>query len=749
MKKLLLITLFLISIVANAQKLDFKYEKDSLRQTQIISKLAKDLLTKYKSDTLTTYLDNKFRVQIAAGQYQDALNSLDSLKGFYRKDQGAFADIIGFAYNVYLKTKIKAQKTETLFSENYTTVLNETYSQIEESFREYVPEYFSNTVETAEQKYTDYLIDIKDKDSLTINEALKLTRLLATIKATRANPLALAILDKNEKDNYIIQDSVTITTRDNSKLSAILIRPRNAPNSLPTVFVFNIYASSRDKATAIKAAKNGYAGIVVNTRGKLQNSQSVDPFEHDAKDAYDIIDWISKQSWSNGKVGMYGGSYLGFAQWASLKYFHPALKTIVPQVAVGIGIDYPMDNNVFMSYMLRWIHYVENNNTTDIVEFRDTKKWKTLYEKWYKKGLSFRSLDSLDGRPNKTFQKWLDHPAYDDYWKNMTPQKERFSKINIPVLSITGYFDADQRGAFHYFNEHYRYNNNAEHYLLIGPYDHGGAQNRPSPIVQGYKIDSVAKIDIGALVYEWFDYTLKGGEKPKLIKDKVNYQVMGSNSWKHAASLKEMNNDVLTLYLDNTLMSEHYGLTSEKPKKKTGFIKQEIDFKDRSDYETITSTGFSKLIDTVFQKNTGISFVSPPFESEFEINGSFTGQINLEINKKDVDLFISLIEVTADNKYIRLSHFLTRASYTKDKSKRQLLKPNKKEKIPFSNTYMTSKLISKGSRLLVVVSVNKNPYYQINYGTGKDVSNETIKDARVPLKIKWFNDSFVRIPIKK
>jgi putative CocE/NonD family hydrolase len=102
-------------------------------------------------------------------------------------------------------------------------------------------------------------------------------------------------------------------------------------------------------------------GAVVNTRGKRNSNDENNPFEHESQDLYEVIDWVSKQPWSNGKVGMIGGSYVGFSQWAAVKNLHPALKTIVPQVSVGIGIDYPAQNNVFMSYMLQWIQYVTNN----------------------------------------------------------------------------------------------------------------------------------------------------------------------------------------------------------------------------------------------------------------------------------------------------------------------------------------------------------------------------------------------------
>jgi hypothetical protein len=78
-----------------------------------------------------------------------------------------------------------------------------------------------------------------------------------------------------------------------------------------------------------------------------------------------------------------------------------------------------------------------------------------------------------------------------------------------------------------------------------------------------------------------------------------------------------------------------------------------------------------------------------------------------------------------------------------------LLPSTKVESILFDKTRMASRRLSKGSRLLVTLNVNKNPYAQINYGTGKDVSDEDINDAKTPLQIKWQNDSFVKIPIWK
>ena len=114
-----------------------------------------------------------------------------------------------------------------------------------------------------------------------------------------------------------------------------------------------------------------------------------------------------------------------------------------------------------------------------------------------------------------------------------------------------------------------------------------------------------------------------------------------------------------------------------------------------------------------------------------------------------MDFSVVLYEVMPNGEYFYLSYILGRASYAKDMSVRTLLRPGKLESVSFDRTKLVSRRLSKGSRLLVIINGNKNPLAQINYGTGKDVSDESIADAKIPLKIKWFNDSYVQIPIWK
>jgi predicted acyl esterase len=328
----------------------------------------------------------------------------------------------------------------------------------------------------------------------------------------------------------------------------------------------------------------------------------------------------------------------------------------------------------------------------------------------------------------------------------MVPYKEEFAQINIPILSIDGYYNDSQISSLYYLREHVKYNKNAEHYLVIGPYGHFGAQKGGDPIINEYKVDPIAIFNTKKLTYEWFNYILKDGPKPAVLKDKINYEVMGANEWRHAPSLEKMSNSFLKLYLTNTKSKDKYLLSDKKPAK-SGYLSQEVDFANReiSNNDYYPDPIIRKELDTI----NGYFFISEPLDKPIVVNGAFEGEIKALINKKDMDIGVVLYEVMPNGEYFHLSYFLGRASYAKDITTRNLLVPNKIESIPFTNTRLVSKQLSKGSRLLVVVNVNKNAFSQLNYGTGKDVSDETIKDAKEPLKIKWYNDSFVKIPIWK
>ncbi len=548
---------------------------------------------------------------------------------------------------------------------------------------------------------------------------------------------------------FATAEDVLIKTRDGATLSATLALPDPRPaGSLPAILVFDIYANPEaSRAQAGEFAARGYAGIVAHVRGKAQSPDQVVPYEHDAGDTHAVLDWIVQQPWSDGKVGMVGGSYSGFTAWAATKRRHPALKGIAVSAAAIPGQGLPMYNNVFLSANYQWAFYVTNNKLLDEPLNADGQRWRNLTRAWFESGRPYREIDAVDGTPNPWLARWLMHPAYDKYWQAMVPYEGDFARVKIPVLTITGYYDDAQISALQYLKQHFVHGKNPEHYLVIGPYDHLGTHWRKKPeILRGYAIDPVAQIDSLELKLEFMDYVLRGGAKPALLKNTINYQVMGANVWRHTTSLGAVYGGVpMRQYFSPQKSEGMFSLVNQQPPPGP-VTTHEVDLADR----TVKFHGFHAWADPIVQGPlsyvTESLFLSQPFEAPTVISGSFTGELNVIVNKKDFDLSVTVYEAMPDGKLFHLGFALQRASYAEDPARRRLLSPGKPAKVRFETT-MVSRQMLPGSRLLVLLDANKNPMAQVNHGTGMDVSDESVKDAGDPLKIEIQGGSYLEIPL--
>jgi uncharacterized protein len=716
---------------------------DSTNLHKGIVKVSEQLLDLYaKSDWgALIYYDNVFKNQFICELNNESISTLNILRQKMGKGDTVAIKGTGFQYEVLALTRIEEKKVKSGFSLIYLATFKKLYNNLSDNAKPTASSYFSTKLSDVKVTFNNILEKVKLKDTISYDEASLLTRAYASyLVYSQSIDIGKKALFEIENDNYLIDDSILVKTKDNTEIALLFVKKREALKPLPAILEFTIYPSSTNISNARLAADNGYVGIVAFVRGKGLSKSNITLLEYDAKDVNTVIDWISKQPWCNGKVGMRGASYSGFTQWAATKYLHPALKTIVPKVSIAPGIDFIIKNGIFKLQSLKYLNYVTNNKFTD--ENSDKENWYLKYYKWYVSGCAYKGFDSLLNIRSNVFQKWITHPTYDSYWARMIPCNKEFSRINIPILTITGYYDTDQLGALHYFLEHEKYNISTNHYLLIGPYNHYGAQGILSGQIDNYKTDPVSNINIIDLEYQWFNYILKDSTKPKLLKDKVNYQVMGRNIWKHASSLSKMNNDTLTFYFTPTAESKYQNLSRSKATK--AYTMQNLDLSDRADS---LRRLYSNYLDTVPDYFNGTIYQTPILTDNIEVNGSMFGLLKVETNKKDFDFYIRLYELDSSNTYMFLGETAYRSSLMKNKSKRQLLKPNKLEEIPFSKTNFVSKEFKKGSRIIIVLGINKMPDLQINYGTGKDVSTESIKDAGEPLQIKWYNDSYIKIPV--
>ncbi|MEO6778297.1 MAG: CocE/NonD family hydrolase [Gemmatimonadaceae bacterium] len=724
--------------------------------------LATRALGVYREHDRRDSLDNVFRLELVAGRYDEAARSIAALH--LVRTGAAIGKVTvqdratNVQYDVYARAKL-LERAGRPWPDALGVTFHQTFARLDDRTAALVVREFTPDTSSMHAALQRRLAGLKSNAQLPVDTAVALIRDYQMLNTYRAlAPFARALVAEDDALRYVIDRNIRVTSADGATVCVMVVRqriaPARTPTRLPALLNFTIYA---DPVTTMnearRTASNGYAGVEGFTRGKACSPDTPVPYEHDGDDADAVINWISKQPWSDGRVGMYGGSYEGFTQWAAAKHLPAALKAMMPSVSAAPGIDVPMEGNVFQTFVYYWPFYTTNNKTLDDAPYQDRGRWWRMQREWYVSGRPYRDLDKIDGTPNPIFDRWLGHPSYDAYWWDMIPHGEEFSRINIPILTTTGYYDDGQIGALYYLLEHYRHNPTAEHYLVIGPYDHVRGQRGTTSslgdefsVLDGYTIDPVAHIDLGELRYAWFDHIFKGAPTPALLADRINYEVMGSNQWKHAESLGALSNQHLALHLSSALSAGgRYSLTADSAAAAGAApTLQRIDLADRSDIERSFSNG---IVQKTFDTWNSVAFVSDPMPVATEISGLFSGRLDVTTNKRDFDFNVSLYELTPTGEYVALSFYMARASYVRDRSRRQLLVPATPGHLNFTSGRMTSRKFQAGSRLIVQISIIRQPGAQINYGTAGDVSDETIADAGDPLVVRWLGTSVIDVPV--
>lgn len=726
---------------------------DSAAAARSIPRLAAQVLAEYEDSDRVRFLDNVFRLQMLTGRYEEASASLAELRSLL-EDATPQVKAARLPHEILSRARVM-ERSDKPFAEAFEEAFRQAFANLDDRSAGWAARAFLVSPRAAASDLRWATPNLTDRDTVSLEEALLLLHVYAAVESYRAFAgFPRSLVAEDDARRYSIQSDVKVPTPDGATVCATVVRPRGAER-IPALLQFTIYADSvvglRD---VLLTAAHGYAGVVGYTRGKVCSPDEPVPYVHDGADAATLIDWIAAQPWSDGQVGMYGGSYSGFTAWAAAKHMPPALRAIMVGAPAGPGIDVPMEGNVFWSFVYPWPFYTTNNRFLDNATYFDNTRWNRLNREWYTSGRPYSALPEIDGTPNPVFADWIAHPDLDEYWRGMIPQGSEYANIQIPVLQTAGYFYGGPGAATYYFLEQIKHNPSAEHYLLIGPYDHFQAQRGvvtalgdTASYLGGYEIDPAARIDILAdLRYQWFDYALRGGAKPALLPDRVNFEVMGANRWRHAPSIEAMADSRLRLFLNAAPSGGRYTLSAAPGPDGTS-ITHTVNLADRSDADRRPVGG---LLDTVIDTSNAITLMSDPLGQPMEVSGLLSGHLEAIANKRDFDFSLTPYELTSGGEYYQLAPFMSRASYVGNRQKRHLLTPGEVERLDFeSDLRMISRQIGAGSRLVLVLAIVKNPGQQINYGTGGDVNGESINDAGEPLSIRWLPGSYVEFPIRR
>jgi uncharacterized protein len=569
---------------------------------------------------------------------------------------------------------------------------------------------------------------------------------------------------------YDLRWGVKIPMRDKIELNATLYLSKTTggqSSKTPVIFTLTPYISDTYHARGAYFASHGYAFALVDVRGRGNSAGEFEPFANEARDGHDVVEWLARQAFCDGKVAMWGGSYAGFDQWATAKELPPHLATIVPAAPAHPPLDYPSFNNVGMSYDMQWFTLTSGRAAQNNL-FGDQKFWRTKFLEAYKKHIAFKSLDSFVGNPSANFQRILKHPMADAYYDAMVPTVEQFKKITLPILTITGQYDGDELGAMTFYRDHIANaspETRVKHFLIIGPWDHAGTRT-PTDEVAGIKFGSAAVVDLNDLHRQWYDWIMKNGAKPEFLKDRVAYYLLASGNsdangeWKYADSLETLTANLRTFYLNskngeaNGVFRSGWLTENQSSEGSNTFTYDPLDTTRGEMVEGIDPKEKTGGIDQTYALSIGkdgLVYHTDPLPNETPLVGSPALTLWLSIDTPDVDLSADLYEIQPDGTSIALWSDIRRLRYRESLREAKLVKPGEIVKCNFNPGLFLARRLMKGSRLRLVITSPNSIFWQKNYCSGGVVAEETVKDART-CHVQIYHDaqhaSAIQLPLR-
>jgi uncharacterized protein len=346
-----------------------------------------------------------------------------------------------------------------------------------------------------------------------------------------------AALGQNHR--VIVQQNVPVKMRDGVTLRADVYRP-DSPGKFPVLLERTPYNKANDVETAYGDATHGYVVIIEDCRGRYASEGEWYTFKHEPEDGYDTVEWAAALPYSDGKVGMFGGSYVGATQMLASITHPPHLAGIFPTVTAS---NYHANWTYQGGALTQWFDESWTSglaqNTLDRVVMRDTDAMH------YAKALPLDRYSLFPLPPVSDvvglqalapyFLDWIHHPAYDAYWKQWSIEAD-YSRIRVPAFHTGAWYDLFLAGTLRNY---------------MGIKAHGGSEaarggQRLLIIIGGHaglgpKVGDVdfganSVVDLNALMLRWYDYLLKGMHNGMGSEKPVRYFVMGKNAWTEADS---------------------------------------------------------------------------------------------------------------------------------------------------------------------------------------------------------------------
>lgn len=464
----------------------------------------------------------------------------------------------------------------------------------------------------------------------------------------------------------VTRETVEVPMRDGVMLATDIYRTPTVGRA-PVLLMRTPYNKDRGKSIAERYASAGYIAVVQDCRGRYQSEGDFIPYNSEGQDGYDAIEWLGKQPWCNGRIGMWGASYVGATQWQAAAEKPPGLVTIAPTATWS-----SFYRNLYLGGALRislitgWAAGQAQKPDGAAV----TADWRrTLLH------LPLSEVDQEVGWSIPWLKGMLTHPRLDGYWKRVE-LTEQIVDLELPMQHIVGYYDFFSRESVSNFERMQKHARDPQtrrrQQLILGPWDHGSIGRAK---VGEVDFGRHAVMDTAGENLKWFDRFLKVDQAAAGdVAVPVKYFSMGDNDWHDAATWPPRGFEAAAFYLHSQGHANTAG--GDGKLDRTPPDENEVPDSFRADPDDPTPacpvTESRPVMSATWapvdqrpieERDDVLVYTSAPLTEPLTFAGNAKASLSVSANTPDADWVVKLIDVHPDGFAQNLAVGILRGSF--------------------------------------------------------------------------------------
>jgi len=549
-----------------------------------------------------------------------------------------------------------------------------------------------------------------------------------------------------------VEHNVVMKTRDGVALRADLYHPVG-DGKYPVLLQRTPYNKANVADFGRGAAEKGYMVVVQDVRGRYASDGDWYTFKNEMNDGYDTVEWAAALANSNGKVGMFGGSYVGATQMLAAIGHPPHLAGICPVVtASNYHENWTYQGGAFEQWFNEsWTSGLAQDTFDRVVRGgTNAVTGSTVLPLRNYPLYNMKLPATANGLTRELapyFGDWLAHPEYDSFWKKWAID-ENYGSIQVPALTIAAWYDIFQDGSLrnyvglrdHAGNEEAR----SKQRLLVTIGGHAGSGQKIGSVDFG---PAAKDYDELAITLRWYDYLFKGVQNEFASKKPVKIFVMGENIWREEEAWPLQRAKQTSYFLHsagkaNTDSGD--GIISTLVAKK-----ESADSYHYDPMNPVRTVGGPLCCDSdhlapgprdqrsVEARPDVLVYSTPPLEQDIEVTGPVTLDLFASSSASDTDFTAKLVDVGPDGFAQNLTEGILRARYRESTQQSTPIEPGKVLEYKIA-LWSTSNVFLKGHRIRLEVSSSNFPRFDRNLNTGKPASDS---DASVKATNTIYHDA--------